>query len=250
MPYVTGDVNDGCTRLRLTNTDTNILTIDAVRELNAALTEAEASTNGIMLCGGDKFFCNGPDLVWALSQSPKQMRDMFQALGDLVLRMLEAPLPIVGVIKGHAIGAGKTLIIACDYRYSATGRVLVGVPEILLGVPNPYFADQLLRFVSDDKAASDLIYTGRLISAEDSVAIGLTHQVGAKSQIETLAWDQVRDLAEIPRAAFAECKTLRTERLCARIREQMPHRISRLVEIWRSPEAQGRLRAAAERLAK
>ncbi len=89
-----------------------------------------------MLCSGDKPFCNGLDVNQALPQPPNQMRDMFLILGDLVVRMLEAPVPIVGSIKGHAIGAGKTLLSACDYRYAASGRVLIGVPEILLGVAN------------------------------------------------------------------------------------------------------------------
>ena len=49
------------------------------------------------------------------------------------------------------------LLLACDYRYGSRGRVLIGKPEMLIGVPNPYFADQLLRFVAGDFIASDLI---------------------------------------------------------------------------------------------
>lgn len=67
------------------------------------------------------------------------MRQMFLTLGDLILQILETPIPVVGVIKGHAIGVAKTLFCACDYRYAANGRVLIGVPEILLGVPEPLF---------------------------------------------------------------------------------------------------------------
>jgi len=92
-----------------------------------------------------------------LTRNADEMRAMFLSLGELVLQMLSTPVPVVGAMKGHAIGAAKTLFSACDVRYAASGRVLIGVPEILLGVPNPYFADQLLRHIAGDAAASELI---------------------------------------------------------------------------------------------
>jgi enoyl-CoA hydratase len=109
--------------------------------------------------------------------------------------MRSCPIPLTAVVKGHAIGAGKTLMAACDYRFAATGRVLVGVPEILLGVPNPFFADQLLRFLVGDGLASDLIYSGKLVAAETLVACGLVNQVFPKETVEDEAWKKTRGLA-------------------------------------------------------
>ena len=87
-------------------------------------------------------------------------------LGGALLQLLEYHRPVVGAIRGHAAGAGCAVFLACDYRYAAAGRVLIGKPEVLIGVPNPYYGDQLLRFLAGDKIASDLIYTGRMIEAE------------------------------------------------------------------------------------
>ena len=67
-----------------------------------------------MLCGGEKFFSNGVDLEWALSQSSTEIRTMFLALGHCILKVMESPLPVVGVIKGHAIGGAMALLLACD----------------------------------------------------------------------------------------------------------------------------------------
>jgi len=250
MPYVVTQLLDGCSNIRISNTDANLLTIDVIRALAEAIHASSQSTNAIMLCGGDRFFSNGLDVNWALTRSPDQMREMFLTLGDLIVQMLETPVPIVGVIKGHAIGAAKTLFCACDYRYAASGRVLIGVPEILLGVPNPYFADQLLRFVAGDKLASDLIYTGRLITAEDGVPAGLVHHTADKEAIEDEAWKRTVSLAALPEKAFAECKSMRVAELCASIRRNLPARTDKLIEIWSSAEIQGRLKAAAERLAR
>lgn len=250
MSFVAIETIDGCSRLRLSNTVANVLTIDVVRELSDAVRAAVGSARGVLLCGGDKFFSNGLDLIWALSRSPDQMREMFLTLGDLVLQILECPVPIVGAMRGHAIGAGKTLFAACDVRCAATGRVLIGMPEILLGLPNPYFSDQLIRHIVGDSMASDLIYTGRLVSAESCVSSGLVSQAIDKAAVESEAWKMMLGLAALPNAAFAESKSMRTARLCADIRANVAKRTDRIVEIWSSPDTQARLKGAAERLSK
>jgi enoyl-CoA hydratase/carnithine racemase len=250
MTFVAIETTDGCSRLRLSNTVANVLTIEVVRELSDAIRAAAGSASGVLLCGGDKFFSNGLDLIWALSRSRDQMREMFLTLGDLVLGMLECPVPIVGAIRGHAIGAGKTIFAACDVRYAGSGRVLIGMPEILLGLPNPYFADQLIRHIVGDSVATDLIYTGRLVSAESCVSSGLVSQICDKAVVEDEAWKKTLALAELSNAAFAECKAIRTAHLCGDIRANLAMRTDRLLAIWGAPDAQARLKAAAERLSK
>ena len=157
---------------------------------------------------------------------------MFETLAGLILAMLESPLPIVGAIKGHAIGGGMAVYLACDYRYAATGRVLIGKPEILLGVPNPYYGDQLLRFVAGDFVASDMIYTGKLVPAEEGRVLNLVHEVGPKAEIEAMAWQRLLFLRDLAPEAFVESKRMRLGKFCADLREQMPARIARQVEIW------------------
>ncbi|MFP6773417.1 MAG: hypothetical protein VCE74_13950, partial [Alphaproteobacteria bacterium] len=125
-----------------------------------------------------------------------------------------------------------------------------GKPEILLGVPNPYFGDQLLRFVAGDYIASDLIYTGKLVTAEDARALNLIHEVGEKSDIEGFARKRLDDLIDLAPESFSESKRMRVGKLCADIRDQMSARVARQVEIWCSDDAQARLQAAAKRLAR
>ena len=248
MTNIALEHDEGCVRIRLDRGGANTLTTELMQELAAAVEEAGRTARGAMLCGGDRFFSNGVDLDWALEEPRDGVRTMFLELGRLILALLESPLPIVGVIRGHATGAGLAMFLACDYRYAATGRVLIGKPEILLGVPNPYYGDQLLRFVAGDFVASDLICTGRLIPAEEGRAHGLVHDTGPKTEIERAAWERLLSLRDLAPAAFAESKRMRLGRFCADLREQMSARVARQVEIWHGDEAQARLRAAAERL--
>lgn len=237
-------------RVRLAAGDTNALTTTRVKALSSAIAEAQKSARGVLLCGGEKFFSNGADLSWALEQSSDEMREMFLALGQCVVDIMELPIPVVGAIKGHTIGGGLAILLACDYRYGATGRVLVGKPEILLGVPNPYFGDQLLRFIAGDFVASNLIYTGKLVRAEEAVTLSLIHAVTEKSKVEEMALEQLEFLGQLAPQAFAESKQMRTGNLCADLRQQMSSRVARQVEIWNSTDAQTRLAEAADRLSR
>ena len=103
MGNVVSDKVDDCVRIRLSNGATNNLTTEVLREVALVLDEAEHSARGIMLCGGNKFFSNGVDLDWALAQSTSGMRALFLELGGCILKLMESPLPIVGVAKGYAI---------------------------------------------------------------------------------------------------------------------------------------------------
>lgn len=239
---------EGYAHIRLSSGVANTLTTEVLQALSDAVERAESDAKGILLCGGEKFFSNGVDVEWALTQSRAEMRDLFLNLGNCLLRVLEFPRPVVGAIRGHAAGAACALFLACDYRYAATGRVLIGKPEVLIGVPNPYYGDQLLRFVAGDFVASDLIYTGRMIEAESAVSLQLVHAVGASAEIEALALERLATLGALSPDAFSESKRMRLGKLCAEIREQMSARVARQVEIWSSDEAQKRLKVAAARL--
>ncbi len=250
MGAVSTQLFEDCAKVRICSGKTNMLTTQVLQALSAELDAAHRDSRGIMLCGGENFFSNGVDLDWALTQSPAEMRTLFLSLGQCIVKLLESPLPVVSAAKGHAIGGALALFLACDYRFAATGRVLLGKPEILLGVPNPYYGDQILRFVAGDFVASDLIYSGKLVPAEECVGLHLVHEVGEKSNIEQVAWDRLRTLVDLAPEAFAESKRMRLGRFCADLRNQMSARVARQVEIWNTPDAQSRLRAAAARLAR
>ena len=126
----------------------------------------------------------------------------------------------------------------------------VGKPEILLGVPNPYYGDQIFRFVAGDFIASDLIYTGKLVPVEDAHKMQFMHGVSDKNAVESKALNQLELLLELAPEAFAETKRRRNGAFCADVREQMSSRVARQVEIWNGDDAQTRLHAAAERLSR
>ena len=119
-PNILCEREDECLRIRLSSGTANALTTAVIRDLAQAVAEVNRDGRGAMLCGGETFFSNGVDLDWALACSRAEIKEMFDELAGLILAMLESPLPIVGAIRGHAIGGGMAIYLACDYRYAAT----------------------------------------------------------------------------------------------------------------------------------
>ena len=236
------ELSDGIVQLRLHNGVTNAIHLDLLHELHQAVDGMGPATRGLLLVGGEKFFCIGLDLPWGLAQSRASMRTLFKVEGQLVLRLLEMRIPVVGAMQAHAIGAGTTLLMACDYRYGPTGRALLGLNEVRIGVPNPYFADQLLRFLAGDGVASDLITSGRLETAEAWVKLGLLHGAFPKAEVEARALAHLRELARLHQPAFALNKTMRTEALCERIRRRQEGHLDELLDIWFADATQALLR--------
>lgn len=251
MTTIDSDLRDGVRRLRLNSEGPNTLNADVVATLRAHLLQAMQADEPVLLGSASRFFCNGLDLPWALGCSRSELRAFFLALGGLLLELLELPVPVACAMTGHAVGAGKSLVLACDVRVGATGKCLLGAPEVKLGVPNPVFADRLLRALTTDRIASDLLYSGRLVTAEESVSFGLLDAAVNTDAVEAQALDRLNALARVPRGAWAASKRQRSLDLVAAIRAQIEsHTDNVLLEHWFAPQAQALLQAAAAQLAR
>ena len=104
------------------------------------------------------------------------------------------PRATVAVISGGAFGGGLELALACDFRFVASGARL-GQPEILLGIiPGGGGTQRLARLVGPARA-KDIVLTGRHLSAEEALAIGLVDRVVAADTLRTEAMEFASRLA-------------------------------------------------------
>jgi enoyl-CoA hydratase len=99
------------------------------------------------------------------------------ALGHEAGRLLETmPKPTIAAINGFALGGGCELALACDIRYAAAAAKL-GQPEVNLGIIPGWGGTQRLARVCGLGIAKELIFTGRLVPAEEAERIGLVNAV-------------------------------------------------------------------------
>lgn len=158
----------------------NALDAEMLLELGLALelVEADSSVRALVVHGDGRGFCAGADL-----SGFTDLNDVFSGReaslsGQDVTNTLAAlPFPTFAALHGVAIGGGLELALACDVRLAAPGTRL-GLPETTRGLIPGYGGTQRLPRVIGQGRALDLILTGRLVDAEEALAMGLVTHVG------------------------------------------------------------------------
>ncbi|OUU25064.1 MAG: hypothetical protein CBC13_02530 [Planctomycetia bacterium TMED53] len=113
----------------------------------------------------------------------------------LFRRLAELHCPTIAMIRGWTLGGGCELALACDLRI-ASETTQIGQPEVGLGIiPAAGGCHRLERVVGTAKA-KELIFTGKIIDAEEAVSIGLVNVVAPDSEIETIAVDWAKKIAK------------------------------------------------------
>jgi len=133
----------------------------------------------VVVTGEGRGFCSGGNLGWLASEPEASVDDLRSRMlpfyrAWLSIRRLE--VPTIAAINGAAIGAGLCLALACDIRYAARGARM-GVPFTKLGIHPGMAGTYLLPDVVGSAAARDLFLTGRLVDADEALALGLVSRV-------------------------------------------------------------------------
>jgi enoyl-CoA hydratase/carnithine racemase len=169
----------GASTITLNRPPVNAVTVQLLEELVHALEalEARAETRCIVLTGsGTKAFCAGADLsgTGAKAHGNKNFRNLGR---QAVERIEKHPKPIIGALRGWAIGGGFAFAMACDVRIaSTTAKFRTG--DAYLGVV-PSWGMSLTRLVHyiGRNRTLDMLILGEDMTAEDAREIGLVTRV-------------------------------------------------------------------------
>lgn len=164
----------------------NALNLALVRDIGDALDELakDDAVRGLIFRGaGDKAFMAGADINELLVREHEEALDAINA--GLFQKIEDFPRPTIAAIRGYCLGGGSELALSCDIRLGADDAVM-GQPEVKLGIiPGAGAPHRLTRTVGPG-LARELIFTGRLVPAEEAVRIGLLNRmVPAADLLET-----------------------------------------------------------------
>lgn len=176
--FVRIETGDGIATIRLDRPPMNALNAEIQRALLAACAEvsADSSVGAVIVYGGEKVFAAGADIKEMAGMSYTDMADHSVLLQDFTRALAQIPKPTVAAITGYALGGGCEVALACDFRVVAK-KARLGQPEILLGIiPGAGGTQRLARLVGPTRA-KDLIFSGRFITADEALAIGLVDEV-------------------------------------------------------------------------
>ena len=185
------EVVDGVGTIRIDRPPMNALNVTIQEEIRAAAEEAadRDDIRAVIVYGGEKVFAAGADIKEMADMSYPDMLKRSGALQSAFTAVARIPKPVVAAVTGYALGGGCELALCADIRIAADNAKL-GQPEILLGIiPGAGGTQRLSRLVGPAKA-KDLIFTGRMVGADEALSIGLVDKVvpGADVYPEAQRW--------------------------------------------------------------
>ena len=247
MEQIKIEEHDNVALLRLENKVTNAISTSMVENLSAAVNQIKTNFTGLVLAGGEKFFSMGFNLPELLKLDRSGMTDFFYRFNQVVLDIFTLTMPTACAITGHAIAGGTILATSCDYRFLASGRKLMGLNEIKIGVPVPYLSDLMLRQIIGDRAATKMVYQGEFVEPVEAEKIGLVDEVLSCDKVENRALQKIAQMASLPQKVFAEIKANRIEAIRLTYEKNCKVKNEIFLDCWFRPQSQELLTKAAEK---
>ncbi len=205
--------DDHVATVELQRPPNNSVDTDLIRSLADALLhlESEPSCRVIVLCGAGKHFCGGAHLSGGDDPIGEAATLEQNPLYAQAVRLFEGSIPIIAAIQGAAVGAGLGLALAADLR--------ICVPEARfaanfarLGFHPGFGISATLPRLIGEAAAADLMYTGRRISGEEAMRIGLCERLSTLASLRDDAHSWAVEIAgSAPLAVRSIRRTLRSE---------------------------------------
>ena len=185
----------------------NALNSETLKELDLAIDEIAKDDQiyAVIVTGDGKAFVAGADIT--------EMKDLdvmggrrFGILGNKVFRKLETlEKPIIAAVNGFALGGGCELSMACDIRI-ASSKAKFGQPEVGLGITPGFGGTQRLSRLVGLGMAKELIYTAKIIRADEALRIGLVNKVVEPENLLAEAKELANTIAGQAPIAVSFCK--------------------------------------------
>ncbi len=205
--FVRLEVADAVATLRLDRPPMNALDAVMQEEIRTAAVEAAEryDVRAVVVYGGEKVFAAGADIKEMAALSYTDMVTRSGALQSAFSAVAAIPKPVVAAVTGYALGGGLELALCADTRVLADDG-LVGQPEIQLGIsPGAGGTQRLSRLVGPSRA-KDIIFTGRFVDADESLALGLADAVVPAADVYDTAYSWAAQFAEGPALALRAAK--------------------------------------------
>lgn len=173
----------------------------ALNALNSALLQefahaleivaADEQIRVLILTGsGEKSFVAGADITELAQLSALSAKVFIHRGLSIINTLTDLPIPVIAAVNGFALGGGLEIAMACDFIY-AVKTASFGQPEIKLGLIPGYGGTQRLPRIIGAAQAKELLYTGKMISADQALSLGIVNAVTESGEL----MDKVRAVA-------------------------------------------------------
>lgn len=229
-------VVDGIAVLTMTHGKANALDIEFCDALAARFNDLHKSdTKAVVLTGQGKIFSAGVDLKRLSAGGADYIRSFLPALHRLYEAVFFHPKPVIAAVNGHAIAGGCVLACCADRRIMARDAGRIGVTEILVGVPFPALAFEVVRFAVPPRYLPEFTLSGATYPTDEALRRGWVDEVTEPAKVIDDAIAVARELSRLSPAAFAQTKSQVRQPVTERLQKSGEATDKAVTEIWAAP---------------
>lgn len=185
----------------------NSLRLEDFRLLDRIVSEAAADSRCILIGGAGGAFSAGRDLKETDPVNDDTEAILADLINPLLRKVYECEVPTIAAVEGPALGFGLGLALACDIAWVADNAIL-GSPFGKIGAVLDSGGHFYMKHRIGPHRASELIYTGRLISGREAAHMGLVNRSCSATDVRRLAREMAEHISAGPTGAFRASKTI------------------------------------------
>jgi enoyl-CoA hydratase/carnithine racemase len=183
------------------------MTVKGFKELHDALIDFRDDDEllvGIITGTGDKAFCSGVDVKDMLPFIKKTANKPWQQPATM-MRGLDLWKPLIAALNGLTLGGGLEIALGCDIRI-ASENAKFGLPEVRVGMSPGGGGTQRLPRLIPSGIAAEMIFTGKMIDAQEAYRIGLVNRVVPLDKLMPTATELAEAICEVGPLAVRTAK--------------------------------------------
>ncbi|WP_042346959.1 enoyl-CoA hydratase/isomerase family protein [Bacillus massiliigorillae] len=195
---------------------------------------------------GEKAFSAGADINQFISKIGKEDIALTIGYHQAFELLTKLPIPVIAALKGHVLGGGLELALACDFRI-CDENTKMGLPEVNLGIfPGAGGTQRLPRLIGRSKAMEMMMF-GTSIHAEEAKQYGLVNQVVPNGTVEEEVMKWANLLKEKPRLALKNIKKTINHGIDLPLTEGIRYEMEKFGEMFVSMDAKEGVNAFLEK---
>ena len=180
MKYIQVEPQEDVAIIRINRPEAlNAMNTEVISELSRAIdiVGVDDGIKVVIITGaGDRSFCAGADISYMVDIDPMTAERYASSAQSVLNKIEKLEKPVIAAVNGFALGGGCELAMVCDLRIASSNAKL-GQPEVTIGIPPGWGGTQRLMRIVGPAKAKELVFTGKMITADEAFQIGLVNNI-------------------------------------------------------------------------
>ena len=183
----------------------NAVSPQFVGEVTSALDQAEVDNAVVILTGRQGKFSAGFDLS-IVEKGGEATAKLVRTGAQLTVRLLDFPTPVIIACNGHCLALGALLLLSTDFRIGVAGNFKIGLNEVAIGMPLPYFGVEIARARLAPTHLGRSVINAEIYTPQGAVEAGFLDTIVPEEQLMKRAMQSAQALANLDMTAYYTTK--------------------------------------------